>query len=252
MGIPELLTITLIAMRLGGLIVAMPLLSSGPVPGPVRILIGFAFAATIQPMVGTLPQTLWNANDVIVLLAVHELCIGLMMGYVVRLMFLSVSLALEVAGLQIGFAMASIFDPINNSQVSVLAQVGVVMTVLTFFGANLHHDIFAGVVHSFTAVPIGLPEYAMGGYVQQVGALLGDAMLIGLRLAMPAMIVMLLVHTVLGIVARAAPQMNLFMNITFIVNIVVGVLVLMLSMPRFMPAFVNYARATIRHGLGLW
>lgn len=252
MDIVALLTMALIAMRIGGVLLAMPITGAGPMPALVRVLFAFAMAYLVQPMVGAVPGTWWNANDAIVLVAIHELLIGLMMGFVVRLTFLALSLALEVAGVQIGFAMASIFDPINNTQASVLAQLGVTMLVLTFFSANLHHEIFATIVRSFEVVPISMPTYDVGGYLERLGRMTNDAVLVGLRLALPAMMVMLLIHTVLGVVARAAPQMNLFMNVTFIVNILVGITVLMLSLPRFLPALVNYARATIRHGLGLW
>lgn len=252
MRMDDLLTTALIGMRITGVLLAMPILSAGPIPPVLRGFFALAFAALLQPFIGSVPATVWNSNEAMLLLTARELGLGLLMGFSVRIIFMAFSLALEVAGLQIGFSMASILDPINNAEVSVLSQIGVVLMVLVFFGMNLHHEVFRTLVHSFAVVPIGLPTYDLGASVERLGQMLAESMQIGMRLAMPAMGIMLLIHVILGIIARAAPQMNLFFNVTFVVNIVVGILVLMMSLPRFIPAMVNFTRASAKHGLGLW
>lgn len=252
LGFEELVNIALGSLRMGGLLVSMPVFGTSPIPAQTKFFFAIAMGMLLAPFHPSVPAELLENNTVVLLLAGKEVGIGLIMGFGARFIFLVVTMGMEFAGLQMGFAIANIIDPTNNDQISVLSQVGVVLVMLYLFGVNFHHDIFLALVRSYDLVPMGLPVWDMGGVVARMSVFLKDAFDLALRLSFPIMAAMLTMHLVLGIVSRTAPQMNLFFNVAFVVNIATGLLLLTLMYPQMFPSVRQYAAGLFQKGYGLW
>lgn len=247
-----ILLITLTSFRFLGMIIAMPLFSISSIPTPVKVILSLALAMVFVPFQPKLPPEIWDKNQILFLIIGREIGIGLIIGYIARFLFLAISMGLEFAGLQIGFAMANMFDPQNNAQISVLAQLGVTMMVLFFFATNMHHDFFVGLIKSYELIPLGLPEWKMGTLFKNLVYFLSSSFEIALRLSLPIMVSMLTIHFILGIIGRTAPQMNLFFNIAFIVNVFVGLILVIIMMPLVFPFIQNLFERMRSHGFGLF
>lgn len=252
LGLDVILKVMVGTCRIGGLMLAMPALGAAQFPGPLKFLFAVSLGFILLPFQTPLPPVLWEQNGLLVLCMSREIGIGLFLGFCARFIFLVVTMSLETAGLQMGFAIANVFDPQNNSQISVLAQLGVVMTILFFFGANLHHDLFRALVKSYELLPIGLPDWNLAPFHKSVLGFLRSSFELSIRLAFPVLAAMLIIHVVMGIISRTAPQMNLFFNAAFALNIVAGLVLAALSFPEMMTQVQTYSRRMAAHGYGLW
>lgn len=240
------------SFRIGGMILSMPVFGTSPVPSSVKFFFAIALSAAMTPFQNHLPSEIWGRPEVLFLIGARELFFGLIMGFGMRMIFLLVTMALEFCGLQMGFSIANVLDPQNNSQISVLAQLGATVTVIFFFAANLHHETFIALVRSYQILPMGLPDFDMAIQMDRLFKFLAHAVELALKLSMPIMVVMLILHLILGVISKAAPQMNLFFNVAFFINVVSGILLTMLLMPRIFGEMRMYAHAMANKGYGLW
>ncbi|EKD41166.1 MAG: hypothetical protein ACD_73C00814G0002 [uncultured bacterium] len=246
----DILNAILGAMRVGGLLVAMPVFGTGTIPVFVKVALALAIGASMSGFMGIIPESIFYNNDIIVLIIMREISIGLFIGFTIRLIFVVVSMSLEYAGIQMGFAMANIFDPTNASQVTVLGQIGSILAILIFFTTNMHHDFFVLVARSYHWWPVGVPDFNISAMANQFIDLIKKSFELSLRIAMPVMVVMLVIHTIMGVIAKAAPQMNLFFNVAIILNVVIGVIMVMMMLPQILNG-VNQMENIIKGSFGV-
>jgi flagellar biosynthetic protein FliR len=214
--------------RILGLIATAPLFGNLAIPARVKLGLGIMLAIVIAPAVPAVP-----AADPMsfagLLIVMQQLVIGLAMGFAMRIVFAAVEMAGEVCGLTMGFGFATFFDPQTRARSSALAQFLALITIMLFLAANVHLMMLATLVESFTAVPIAAQPTGTGSFRQLAnwGGLIFSS---GVQLALPVIAALLLTNIALGILTRAAPQLNLF-GIGFPVTLAVGFIVLALVLP---------------------
>lgn len=241
------------SFRIGGMIMSLPLFAATPVPPAIRVFVAIAVAGLIYPLGQYhLPQEIFADNYSLALVVGREFFIGTVIGFGARMVFLVTTLLFDYAGQQMGFAMASIFDPQNGTQVTALAQIGVVLTILFFFMTNMHHHIFYALVRSFKSMPPGLPDFQINAILGTLMHFIKSTFEVSLRLSMPIMVAMLVIQFVMGIISRTAPQMNLFFNVSFMISLVSGLLLVVMNLKRLFPAINRFEAGLAAHGYGLW
>ena len=230
--LPELAPLGLLLVRPGFLVTAAPVFGMAFAPAPVKASLIGLLAIVLLPLV-TLPPAV--APGTYVLLVGREAVIGLALATAVRLVVSGAELAGHLIGFQIGFAYASLIDPQSGVRNNLLSALYGSLVVLVFFAANAHHDLLRALVESYTALPIGT-----GGLdtslVDVVTRMLGLVFVLGLQLAAPLLIVLLIVEVALGLLARVAPSLNL-MALGFSVRVLVG-LVALAAVIRLVPPVV--------------
>jgi flagellar biosynthetic protein FliR len=216
----------------------LALISSAPVLGnpgvPVRVRIGLAFAITIvvSPVLGPMPQV-EPGSAAGVMIAAQQVVIGLAMGLAMRIVFTAVEMAGHFAGLQMGLGFATFFDPQNSAQTPVMAQFLSLLALLVFLAINGHLLVIEALVQSFRDLPISAQPLSPLGW--KALAAWGKAIfLAGLVLSMPVVASLLIINISIGIMTRAAPQLNIF-AVGFPITLVAGFLVLALALPFIMP-----------------
>jgi flagellar biosynthetic protein FliR len=229
--------------RVAALISAAPVLGSTGIPLRVRVLLALAVTVAVAPLAGPMPQIdPWSAAGVAVL--AQQMLIGASMGFSIRIVFSIVDLAGEVSGLQMGLGFATFFDPQHGTQVPVVAQFLGLLTTLVFLAIDGHLMMFSALADSFRALPIGsqrLDPEAWHTIAGWGGRVLAD----GALLALPVVTALLITNAALGLLTRAAPQLNLF-AIGFPVTIMVGWLMLMLSLPLLAPLLTQLFEQGLR------
>jgi flagellar biosynthetic protein FliR len=221
---PYLLAFCLVLIRCSGLFMMVPTLGGELVPVRMRGAVAATVAVVLTPMVEpvTCPGLL-----MLFLAAAGELLMGVAMGLVVRLVLLSAELAGEVAGMQMGFAFNRVADPLTREPAAVTSRMLGIIALLLFLAIDGHHILLAGLSGSLREAPVGtvLPR---ASYAANLFPLLSLAMTSGLRIAAPVMIALLLTNCAIGLLARAAPQLNLFI-FAFGITIAIGMLMLTTS-----------------------
>ncbi len=239
-------------IRISGLMMAEPLLSNRGIPLRLRVGIALILTITVAPLLPTPPQMDYISAQGL-LMVVQQLLIGITLGFVMRIVLTGVEMAGHIAGLTMGLGFASFFDPQSGAQSPVLAQFLGIVAILIFVSINGHLLIVSAIFESFHVLPITTDPLAAKGFMALVEAA-GKMFVIGVTLSLPLVTAILIANVGLGVLARAAPQLNLF-AIGFPLMITAGFVVLMLSLPYIVQPIARLMENSVLQGLsliGLW
>jgi flagellar biosynthetic protein FliR len=230
-----LLPFMLLLGRVTAFFAALPLFGWRSLP--MRIRAGIALLMTIF-FAQVLPRPEVACGQVhwltAALLLAQEVLCGLALGLAARLAFHAVEQGGRFASRQMGFALAGVVDPNTGMEGQPLSLFFEITFSLFFLAAGGHHLLIALLARSYEAFPVGQgPEIG-----EMVAALVaaGSAMLtFALRMAAPLLAACLVLTVVLGVLARALPEMNVLL-MSFPLRIGLGLLMAATMMP-YMNAF---------------
>jgi flagellar biosynthetic protein FliR len=216
----------------------LALFASAPIIGnpslPVQIKIGLALLITVlvAPLLPP-PPNIDPASAEGLLILAQQMLIGLALGFAMQIVFHATEMAGEFIGLQMGLGFATLYDASIPGFIPVLGQFMGVIVSLVFLAINGHLLLLSGLIQSFDALPIAPQSAAPGlrALVEWAGCIFSYA----LTLSLPLMAALLITNLALGVLTRAAPQLNIFV-VGFPITILMGFLVLALSFPYFRPA----------------
>lgn len=202
-------------------------------PGTVRLVLGLAitFALTAaMPSVPAPPPGSWLGLAILA----KEALIGVSLGFAMRLAFTALELAGELIALQMGLSFATLYDPQSSGQTGVVSDLFILLATLTFLSLNGHLAVLAMLAESFKLLPVGaaLPVANWHGLVLMAGTVFG----MGLLMALPFLAALIITNIALGILTRAAPQLNVF-AVGFPVSMFVGYAMLILATNYMAPSF---------------
>ena len=216
-------------VRLLALFSTAPILYDPSVPARVKIALAAACALLVAPTLADTVPTASPFSGEGVLLLLQQILVGSAMGIGMRFIFAAVELAGDSIGLQMGLSFAGFMDPQNASQAPIVGSFLGIIASLILLSVNGHLLIVAALIESFQTIPISVqPDLAPSLY--RLVLLGGEIFRIGLHLALPVLSTMLVLNLALGVLSRAAPQLNIF-AVGFPVTLVVGLLLLGLAMP---------------------
>ena len=164
------------------------------------------------------------------MITLQQLGIGLLMGFLLQLVFAAVSFGGQVIAYSMGLGFASMVDPANGVQVPVVSQYFVIIVTLSFLMLDGHLVLFYLVADSFRAMPVavdGLTRNDLWSIVAWGSQVFAG----GLLMALPAVVALLVVNLTFGVVTRAAPQLNIF-AVGFPVTMLLGFWILWATLPN--------------------
>ena len=224
----------LLFCRVGGTMIAAPLIGSARIPARLKAGLALAISLVLAPVAGD--PTSPPGAIALALSAGSEILLGLAMGFGASLIFAAVQMAGEMADMQSAFGFAGVVSPQTGERNSVIGQLQVSVAWLIFLGANGHHVLLRGIGGSLAAVPLGRsPGFSAPALTQAFAGLLATSICI----AAPIIGALILTDFALGMLTRAAPQMNL-LAIGFPIKLAVGLVAALLSLPLL---------ASAQHGL---
>ncbi|MFT5224625.1 MAG: flagellar biosynthetic protein FliR [Polaribacter sp.] len=221
-------------MRIGAMIMAMPILGTRMVPTRIKIITTFVISIVVLPLLPPVPEV--EALSLPGLyISVQQILIGFAMGFTLQLVFGALMIAGEVIAMSMGLGFASMIDPNNGVSVPVIAQLLVIVGTLLFLALGGHLMLIQLVVNSFQSLPIaptGIERESFWAIASW-----GSQMFIGaIWVAIPAIVSMLVVTLALGVMTRAAPQLNIF-SVGFPITMFLGFIIIMLILPGILPRF---------------
>ena len=231
--------------RILGLIASAPLFGNAGVPMSIKVALGVLLAAVIAPTVGDIPAvdpTSWAG----ILILVKELLIGVAMGFAMRIVFAAIEYAGEVASMTMGLGFAVFFDPNSRGRSAAVAQFLALVATMAFLAVNAHLVLLAALAESFVSMPISSTPFSNNAPLE-LARWGGRIFSAGLQLSLPIVAALLITNVALGILTRAAPQLNIF-GIGFPVTLGVGFLTLSLTLPYLGMPIVNLFNQGIEAG----
>ncbi|RQO33271.1 flagellar biosynthetic protein FliR [Herminiimonas sp. KBW02] len=222
--------------RIIGMISVAPLFGNVSVPARVKIALGIMLALIISPTVPALPA-LDPMSLPGFLILVQQLIIGLSIGFAMRITFAGVEMAGEIIGMTMGLGFASFFDPQTRARSSAISQFLALLTLMIYLATNLHLVVLSTLAQTFEMLPISSSFVSAGGMLEVVkwGGRIFSA---GVQLSLPIVAALLITNIALGILTRAAPQLNIF-GIGFPITIGVGFIMIGIVLPYLMNPIIN-------------
>ncbi len=232
----EVAFFALVLARLAGIFTAIPLFGGERVPMMIRAAVVLAMTLVCYPLLRSKAPQLPMDTVSLVILVAREMLIGVTLGIISQAIFAAAEFCGQLVGMQMGFSMASMFDP-TMGQVPLMSVFQVLLATLLFLTLNVHHLFIRAIIESYAAVPPG-NWHMSAGLVTFLVKTTGEIFVLGVKLAAPVMVSLLATSVVLGIMARSFPQMNIFM-VSMPLNVGIGLLVLGLSLLVFFHTLRN-------------
>lgn len=219
--------IFLLSIRLGPLFVLTPVFGVADFPIRLRVLLVFAFAILLVSAAAPSPALPLSGTGPLLAGAAGELVLGVAFAFGLMAAFAAFQFGGRALDIQIGFGVATLFDPTSRVQSPLLGTAFNLLAIAVFFAVDGHHAIVRAVADSMARVPVGvgLGQLDFGVVVAQFGSMFGFA----LGLIAPALVALLLLDVAFAVVARTMPQMNIFI-VAMPIKVAVGLFVMALTM----------------------
>ncbi|HED13568.1 MAG TPA: flagellar biosynthetic protein FliR [Gammaproteobacteria bacterium] len=221
-------------LRIGTALGIAPVLGARTLPMRVRIGLALILSMIVAPLLPPAPAiSPWSPEMVVLVL--QQILIGMAFGLALMVVFSAMILGGQIIAMQSGLGFASLIDPVSGVQTPVVSQIYVVMATLVFFSLNGHLAMISSLVDSFRVLPVDGRSIRLDG-VWSLLLWTGEIFRYAVRIALPGIATLLLVNLALGVITRAAPQLNIF-SIGFPVIIMIGLAVISLTLPSAMVIF---------------
>jgi len=229
----QFLLFTLIFLRIGALLVVIPILGERTVPARVKagltILLSFLVFPSVQADIPRLHTESGLFSMAFAMLG--EILIGVIVGFTARIIFTGIQFAGDLIGIQMGFSIASVIDPMSSTNVSIISEFQYLIALLVYLAVDAHHIFILAIADSFRAVsPLGF--YFSGSLIESILTFSSLIFTTAVKICAPVMAVLLFTNVALGIIARTVPQINVFI-IGFPIQIAAGLIVFGLTTPLF-------------------
>lgn len=228
----------LILLRTSSMLVAAPLLSHKGIPAYTKIGFAIFFSLVLVPLQKDNPPPAPATFAPLIDDAAREVVFGLALGLVMNLVFIGVQMASRSIGLQMGFGLGAVFDPITGAEFGTFDQFYSLLVTLVFFSINGHYLVVQTLAETTKAVPLGtFDPFVLTP--DGITSLMAGLTVTAVRLAMPVMAALVLTDLGMGLASRTVPQMQVLV-VGAPIKILVGVLVLGAALP---------ATVTLLHGV---
>ncbi len=251
----EPLTLTAIAAvfwpfcRMSGFFMSMFFISNRSIPRRVRIMFAFTLTLCMLPALPAIPGDLQIMSVPGVLITIKEVLIGMAMGYVTQFLAQVFTIAGQTIAMQTGLGFASMVDPVSGTNSAVVGQFFSVLTTLVFLAINGHLLFIRMMVMSFTTLPIGGDFIPLSG-IYEIVSFGSDMFLFAAGMAISSICTMLVINFTLGVMTRAAPQLNIF-SMGFAVSMTTGLVVLTYALNAYLNVFYNAFNELVGGGCSL-
>lgn len=236
----DIIRFLLVFARIACMMAALPLFSGKQIPHQVRLaisgLLAFLIARTVPEVhgiTGTMP---------FVLAVLSQATIGVVFGFVASLIFAGIQFAGEIIDTQVGFAITNVINPLNGTNVSILGQLEITFASILFFATDSHLAVIQGMAGSFHIVP--LPYVAMNPeLLTSIMKFFWEALLVLFKIAVPISVSLLITNIAMGLLARVAPQVNVFV-VALPAQLGIGLIMFICALP-----IVGYVVPQMFHAL---
>ena len=227
----------LIFARIIAVMLIMPIMSSAAFPGPARAGLAFFTAIAVFSMAKNLNFVIPDNGLLYAILVIGEVLIGIIMGFIILLVFTVFQIAGQMFSIQMGFGASQVFDPLAQIQIPLLGQFLNLIAMLVFLVTGGMKKIFlTGIYQSFSVVKAADLFVQREMLVSYFTGVLGNLFEQAIIIAIPIMGTLILLSVTMGLLAKAAPQMNLLM-VGFPIQISIGFIMMLAAMPFLIEKF---------------
>lgn len=198
----------LIVVRLSAFFFAAPITSAPQIPRKLKVGIALFVSFVVYNSIKVdMPAYVDVISFAIIIM--QEAITGLVLGYITAACLYIVNYSGRLIDMEIGLSMANMMDPSTRLQTSITGSFYTQMVTIMLLISNMHYYLIRAIIDSFKYIPLGGAVFKAGLY-EIFTSFIVDFFIIGFRIVLPIFATMLIVNVVLGVLARIAPQMNMF------------------------------------------
>ena len=228
----EAFAFLLIFARMSAFLVTWPVLGGMNVPAILKILLSLLLAIVLFPILKADFKHVFTSYTQVLFYAGKEVFIGLALAQISYFFFYMIQMMADLVSTSLGISSAQLFNPTFQTSVTPIDTLYYALAVLFFLLVNGHHMFLTGLVQSYDIAPIY--RWSLdGNSFGQISLIAKDVIILGLQLAAPVLVSILLINISLAIVGRAVPQINVLVT-SMPINTLAGLVVLIVSMPFVM------------------
>jgi flagellar biosynthesis protein FliR len=227
----------LIFCRITSFFVVAPLFSYRSIPMTFKIglsaMISFIVFASMD---GQVSQAI---DGLYMLSIIREVLAGLALGFVTYMFFTVVQIAGSFIDFQIGFGIANVIDPMTGAQSPVIGQFKYIIALLLFLSFDGHHYLLTAMMDSYHWIPIDnqfFGHMASGDISTFLVKVFTAMFALAFQMSAPVIVALFLTDLAMGVLAKTAPQFNIFV-VGIPVKLIVGLLILLLVLPGLVTLF---------------
>jgi flagellar biosynthetic protein FliR len=192
---------------------------------PQKVKLGFSLFFSII-LFQTIPVTTIDYQDTIgyAAIVVSEALVGVIIGFFTNISYYILAFSGQMMDMEIGFSMVNELDPASNIRTTITSNFYSYLILLMMMVTNLHHYLIIALVDTFKIIPVGAADIKPSMYLLML-QFMKDYFIIGFRIVLPVFAAALILNSILAILAKVAPQMNMFV-IGMQLKVIVGLIVL--------------------------
>lgn len=209
----HLLTLFLIFVRVLAVFMTAPFFNSRSIPTIAKIGLAGIFTLILLPMSQALLEndqiSVPSGLPAFLMMIFPEILLGALIGYIGNLLFIAVTVAASLMGMEAGFRAANLLSPFMNIPSSALDQFYTLLALTLFLVMNGHHMLLRAIIHTFELSPPG--TFFMGELAtERLVVFTAQMFATAIQIALPVIGTLLLTNLGLGLVARVVPQIQVF------------------------------------------
>ncbi len=244
----ELQVFFLIFLRVGAILMSMPIFKSRSIPVLFKVALALAASIVLFPLLDRTAFPALSHLGSFAVGAVGEILLGFSIGMAVNLIFVGLQMAGQISGYQMGLALARVMDPAAGQQVPLLAQFFQLFAFLLFLTLNAHHWFLKALAGSFKLIPPFGFRFS-GSLIEQLMGIAGNMFVIAIQVGAPVIAALLLTSIAFGLIARTVPQMNVLF-VAMPLKIMIGLLFIGFSLP-YLSSFLKTVFSNLGHTIFL-
>lgn len=226
----------LVFVRIASMMFAAPFFNSRNFPR--RLKAAFAFFLTLIAINVVDYQSIQYFGGInYACLVLQESITGLLLGIASGFCLYILNFAGHMIDMEIGFSMAMEFDPTTNVQSTISANIFTQCFIMIFVVSDMHYFLIDTIYDTYQLIPVGGINLK-GDLLSVMSVYIADYFIIGFRIILPIFSCILVINIVLGILAKVAPQMNMFV-IGMQLKVFVGLFLLFIVM-GFLPSVSDF------------
>lgn len=227
----QILMFGLILLRMIGFVNSSAVFSSQSISATLKVALSVVLTLIVFKTVATneaLVRLHENENNLL-LLAGREVVVGIALGFVTRLFFFSISMAGEMVSLSLGLSQAQMFNPMMGSIGNVVEQFYTIIGTLLYLSLNGHHLLIEGLVRSFATIDVATASFQVAA-LSEIVLKAQIFFILGIKIAAPILISMLIVQVGIALLSRTVPQINV-LSTSASVTAMLGIVIIFVSLP---------------------
>ena len=233
LNIEYILIFSLVFLRIGAMLVMIPVMGERSVPLRVKAGLALLISLLVFPLIrAEIPHLQADAETIAITVAMAgEVLIGVIIGFAARIVFAGIQFAGDMIGIQMGFSIVNVIDPLSSTQVSIMSEFQYLIAMLVYLSIDAHHMFISAMIDSYRVVS-PFDYHFSGPLIQSLILFSKGLFVIAVKISAPVMAVLLFTNVSLGVVARTVPQINVFI-VGMPLQIAAGLIIFGLTTPLF-------------------